>query len=52
MVTRGEAAGEREKGKWDQLYGDEWKLKFWWLPHYSIYRTGHIKLCALNLIML
>ena len=28
-------------GKWDELHGDEEKLKFWWLPHYSVYRRRH-----------
>ena len=28
-------------GKWDELHGDEEKLKFWWLPHCSVYRSRH-----------
>ena len=31
VVTRGETGwGEGEMGKGDQLYGDRWKLNFWW----------------------
>ena len=28
-------------GKWDELHGDDQKLKFWWLPHYSVCRSRH-----------
>ena len=30
VVTKGVGVGQGEMGKGDQLYGDRWKLKFWW----------------------
>lgn len=29
-VTRGKGLGQGEMGKGSQLYGDGWKLIFWW----------------------
>ena len=30
VVTKEVGVGQGEMGKGDQLYGDRWKLKFWW----------------------
>ena len=43
VVTRGEGAeveGKMDKG--DQLYGDGWKLTFWWSAHCRVYRNRNI----------
>ena len=30
VVTRGKTVGEGERGKGTHIYGDGWKLDFWW----------------------
>ena len=47
VVTRGKGLGEGGRGcckmgKGDQLYGDRWKLNFWWWVHCSSYRSRNI----------
>ena len=51
VVTRGDGAGAEcggEMGKGGQLYGDGWKLTWWW-EHGSVYRSRSIMLCIWNL---
>ena len=39
----------RQKKKGDQLYGDRWKVNFWWWTHCRIYRIRNIMLYTWNL---
>lgn len=36
---KGAGSGKCEMMKGDHLYGDEWRLNFWWWAHWSIYRN-------------
>lgn len=42
VVTRGEgmdSGGRQWDGKADYLYGDRWKVSFWWWAHCRLYRS-------------
>ena len=42
-LPEGKWGGEGKTGKKeDQLYGDEWKLNFWWLACCTIHRSRNI----------
>ena len=48
MVTTGEN-GEGKMGEGEQLYGDRWKLNFWWWARCEVYRSRNIVLYTCNL---
>ena len=46
---RGKGVGKGKMGKGSQLYGDRWKLYFWWWAHCSVYRSQIRMLYTWNL---
>ena len=41
-LPKGKGLREGEMGKGDQLYGDGWRINFWWGACCSVYRSRNI----------